>query len=526
MDMYKQFSMQVTPVIVLNFQVEDDFYDINVSPDKREVFLKNEQEIIKELKQRLNDFFDCIQKSKLVQNLKKKEDGYNPQLDEEENMIVKSLQKKKVMHKEDHMSQGEEEDFKRRKESGVQKSMSEYSQKFSQYKDSLRKRKVKQYQTEEKEIQDKFENGDEMDIDHEEVPKVKRLKTEFECENEGESGGEEESGSNDKNHTSSNNSQESEKSKSESDKKVLPSYTQRRREKTMTLEERSKNLKRIDPFARQQKQKDFLSKFKAASKRINKKKEVKEDIEKPKQAEEPEDYMSAISRTFGPTKVKYTDKENDPTYEMNQELLKHHDELNSAHKKPKMEILKEDKAYFESLMNIPPDHSDKVDITKQPKNPENMVSDHPMNIDKSVFMEKLPVTTGFDTEDVEVSLDISKLPGIIERETLRYAEIEEKKDNNILSKIKQKKSDKNNIYDTGDIDKNIIDIDESKLDEMFGKEDFRKLKIIGQFNLGFILAVREDTNQLFIMDQHATDEKCTFERLSQSTVIHSQPLMK
>ena len=46
------------PVIVLNFNVEDQYYDINVTPDKREVFLKNEQEIITELKQKLHTFFE------------------------------------------------------------------------------------------------------------------------------------------------------------------------------------------------------------------------------------------------------------------------------------------------------------------------------------------------------------------------------------------------------------------------------------------------------------------------------------
>lgn len=70
-DIYRQFSMHVNPVIVLNFTVEDEYYDINVSPDKREVFLKNESEIIAELKAKLTDFFENIQKSKLIQNLKK-----------------------------------------------------------------------------------------------------------------------------------------------------------------------------------------------------------------------------------------------------------------------------------------------------------------------------------------------------------------------------------------------------------------------------------------------------------------------
>lgn len=38
------------PIIVLNFDVEDNNYDINVTPDKREIFLKNEQEIVEYLR--------------------------------------------------------------------------------------------------------------------------------------------------------------------------------------------------------------------------------------------------------------------------------------------------------------------------------------------------------------------------------------------------------------------------------------------------------------------------------------------
>ena len=40
----------MSPLIIINIEVEDNNYDINVSPDKREVFIKNEDEVIKELK--------------------------------------------------------------------------------------------------------------------------------------------------------------------------------------------------------------------------------------------------------------------------------------------------------------------------------------------------------------------------------------------------------------------------------------------------------------------------------------------
>ncbi|KAL6758919.1 MutL C terminal dimerization domain-containing protein [Haematococcus lacustris] len=47
--------------------------------------------------------------------------------------------------------------------------------------------------------------------------------------------------------------------------------------------------------------------------------------------------------------------------------------------------------------------------------------------------------------------------------------------------------------------------------------------VVGQFNLGFILA-RLDQD-VFIVDQHAADEKATFERLQARLVLNKQPLL-
>lgn len=56
------------------------------------------------------------------------------------------------------------------------------------------------------------------------------------------------------------------------------------------------------------------------------------------------------------------------------------------------------------------------------------------------------------------------------------------------------------------------------------KEEFRHMTVIGQFNLGFILAKCRN-NHLWILDQHACDEKYNFERLCATTKIHEQTLI-
>jgi DNA mismatch repair protein PMS2 len=80
---------------------------------------------------------------------------------------------------------------------------------------------------------------------------------------------------------------------------------------------------------------------------------------------------------------------------------------------------------------------------------------------------------------------------------------------------------------------------EAKLSLKISKSDFSKMKIVGQFNLGFIIAVREAEpssseggeerhrdDEVFIIDQHASDEKFNFERLQSTTVVQSQRLVQ
>jgi DNA mismatch repair protein PMS2 len=71
---------------------------------------------------------------------------------------------------------------------------------------------------------------------------------------------------------------------------------------------------------------------------------------------------------------------------------------------------------------------------------------------------------------------------------------------------------------------------EERLSLTVSKADFNEMIVIGQFNLGFIIAVRpptstSPTSDLFIIDQHASDEKYNFERLSATTVLVSQRLV-
>ncbi len=67
---------------------------------------------------------------------------------------------------------------------------------------------------------------------------------------------------------------------------------------------------------------------------------------------------------------------------------------------------------------------------------------------------------------------------------------------------------------------NNIQLDEKALQRMFNKDDFKQLKVCGQFNKGFIMTTMHESD-LFILDQHACDEKFNFETFSRSAVIET-----
>lgn len=62
------------------------------------------------------------------------------------------------------------------------------------------------------------------------------------------------------------------------------------------------------------------------------------------------------------------------------------------------------------------------------------------------------------------------------------------------------------------------------LQRVLKKEDFQRMQVLGQFNLGFIIGKLD--SDLFIIDQHASDEKYNYETLQRTTVMHQQPLVR
>jgi DNA mismatch repair protein PMS2 len=98
----------------------------------------------------------------------------------------------------------------------------------------------------------------------------------------------------------------------------------------------------------------------------------------------------------------------------------------------------------------------------------------------------------------------------------------------------QKNKDKNNDdtrytrLNNAGIDNQDNEVAEGELNRVISKRDFDLMEIVGQFNLGFIIAKLDgsDCSDLFIIDQHASDEKYNFETLQLHTKIQSQRLIR
>ncbi|KAF9519637.1 hypothetical protein BS47DRAFT_1336722 [Hydnum rufescens UP504] len=84
-----------------------------------------------------------------------------------------------------------------------------------------------------------------------------------------------------------------------------------------------------------------------------------------------------------------------------------------------------------------------------------------------------------------------------------------------------------------------VDAGAKALSRVISKDDFKEggMHVIGQFNLGFIIArlhrglppktsEKDVTDDLFIIDQHAADEKYNFETLQETTQIQCQSLLR
>ncbi|KAJ3799797.1 MutL C terminal dimerization domain-containing protein [Lentinula aff. detonsa] len=138
--------------------------------------------------------------------------------------------------------------------------------------------------------------------------------------------------------------------------------------------------------------------------------------------------------------------------------------------------------------------------------------------------------------DIRLRFDVFKLT---ERWTTLHANLREAKVRRELGEQEDQVASSSLAEDAG-VSAVDAKTSEAALSRVISKKDFKEMEVLGQFNLGFIIvrrrkkrAIEEEIevehtigtlDDLFIVDQHAADEKYNFETLQQTTNIKSQRL--
>lgn len=129
-------------------------------------------------------------------------------------------------------------------------------------------------------------------------------------------------------------------------------------------------------------------------------------------------------------------------------------------------------------------------------------------------------TDKFDS-DLSVRLDIDKLKLVWSQKTCNKVDL------NTVSSGKDAFPPDAGVSNIVEDERAVV-----ALSRVIKKEDFENMVVIGQFNLGFIVVRRrtscvvDEMDDLFIVDQHAADEKYNFETLQATTKIQSQKLFR
>ncbi|CAG9863016.1 unnamed protein product [Phyllotreta striolata] len=163
--------------------------------------------------------------------------------------------------------------------------------------------------------------------------------------------------------------------------------------------------------------------------------------------------------------------------------------------------------------------ADKEDLKESQKQLDNLI-ELACNLVKD-DNEKIELNTDkIKTEDLEISLDQPK-------ETSKYRK--SVPFNISLDQIKMCQDKQTSLNESikikfrSEIKSEQNKSAEEELQRHIQKSDFNDMSIIGQFNKGFIITRLKD--DLFIIDQHASDEKYNFEMLQLNTVVDSQVLV-
>ncbi|WVW82358.1 hypothetical protein I302_104365 [Kwoniella bestiolae CBS 10118] len=180
------------------------------------------------------------------------------------------------------------------------------------------------------------------------------------------------------------------------------------------------------------------------------------------------------------------------------------------------------------------DDPDTSPVEEEPTEPEeipipiDVQEDRPSARRKSSSYRDEISSTGIQGE-MKLSFNLPRLKA---RYANKHTHQDQLKAKDAFSVIKE-----GGISDAAGISNRNMQLAEEALSRVISKDDFNRMEVLGQFNKGFIIArlqhppstgneQDQGTDDLFIIDQHASDEKFNFETLQRTTVIKGQALIK
>ncbi|XP_061823445.1 mismatch repair endonuclease PMS2 [Nerophis lumbriciformis] len=195
-----------------------------------------------------------------------------------------------------------------------------------------------------------------------------------------------------------------------------------------------------------------------------------------------------------------------------------------------------------SSCDISPSLGDQKNDMETLKNEASMTKSHQvlqemeLQSDSTTYSEHLPVSpdlkrariesSGSPSEKKSVSSSVVDVPVCLQRRTVpHYFSLQD-----LAEKIRRLQDQKQKACEElcyrrfrAKINPGENQSAEEELKKAISKDMFKDMEIVGQFNLGFIIT--KLNSDIFMIDQHATDEKYNFEMLQQHTVLQGQKLI-
>lgn len=421
-EIYRSFNNVQYPFVVLNFTIDPQLIDVNVTPDKRMILLHNEQYVIDVFKDELAKYYQ----------------GQALQLPKSNTSLVSSRLKKEAIIGSQELDFPFEDDEEEEEEEEERYNLKRNATIITPRSSKRLKSMDQVINVTLDEVEESSNNGSNQD-----------------AEEEGREGEEGETNENDKEEL--NQSEEDEINENEMDKP----------------QERIKRWSITD---------------------YNYEKNDEEGDEEHSDTKESTILKIEIDGKEMDYKAKYSQETNELEFPSEKESADNH----------------EDVAEYVEMGSVP---SSPQRMEMNVKIPRPVTEN---DYDENIFHRSLSVDPDLKShvhkDDEEILETTLKVDGITSKELL----------NLVRQTIEKNKTDTPMIKQEDDINDDV-----EYMNLTVNKTEFAQMDIIGQFNLGFIIVIRRSGDQydLFIVDQHASDEKYNFETLQRETNIECQTLI-